>query len=349
MKSTVILAVCVSLLLVASNRGGEAASGGGSRGLAAGGGSDVAEVLPVSLRYRATEQVSHRKPEGLILSTGNLYFTSQDAAGAAVWRTSQTSSPGQETILYWEPGAEFGDIVFAQVDGTFFGYFFATKSVNRSVVTIKRVPLTGGPATTLATLTNIDIANSHRNLVTDGASLFWQTDTSVRKMPIRGGPVTVLDRTDFNTPTAGLVLQNARIIYASVNKIRFVPGGGAITAPEVRTITTAGSRVTALHAVSNGIYWGEQSGAVRLKVGTAISTLPSTPNLPPSSISSSGFTAGASQAWTQCASQSCRLHFENAVASGVAVPVGGDALGVTITSAGRVFWGDTAGVHRRTF
>src|SRR5258708_37913436 len=67
--------------------------------------------------------VSSRKPDGLILSTGNLYFTSPDAAGATVWRTAQSSIPGQEGVLYWEPGARFGDIVFAQVDGSFFGYF----------------------------------------------------------------------------------------------------------------------------------------------------------------------------------------------------------------------------------
>lgn len=46
-----------------------------------------------------SDLVSFRKPDGLILSTGNLYFTSHDAAGATIWRTSQTSVPGQETVL----------------------------------------------------------------------------------------------------------------------------------------------------------------------------------------------------------------------------------------------------------
>src|SRR6185369_14105425 len=125
--------------------------------------------------------ISSRKPDGLILSTGNLYFTSHDAAGATVWRTSQTSVPGQETVLYWEPGARFGDIVFAQVDGSFFGYFFAQ---NAGAITIKRVSLTGGAATVLATVTNVDVANSHRDLLTDGVNLYWQDDRAVRKMPI---------------------------------------------------------------------------------------------------------------------------------------------------------------------
>ena len=305
----------------------------------------IALVAPISVPALAAELVSYRKPDGLILSTGNLYFTSHDAAGATVWRTAQSSIPGQEAVLYWEPGAIFGDIVFAQVDGNFFGYFFATKT---GVITIKRVPLTGGTATVLAEVTNVDVANSHRNLITDGVNLYWQDVSSVRKMPIGGGPVTVLDPASPNTPTAGLALQNGNIIYASVADIRFVPTGGAITSPLVRTIATASSRVTALHAVSNGVYWGEQSGAVRLKVGPTTTTLPSTPGLVPTSISTNGFTAGAAQAWTQCGSQSCRLQFAFPVLNS-SMAIGADALGVTVTSSGNVFWGDAAGVHRQVF
>ena len=305
------------------------------------------EVLPIAAPAPATGLVSFRKPDGLILSTGNLYFTSHDAAGAAVWRTAQSSIPGQEGVLYWEQGARFGDIVFAQVDGVFFGYFFATSGFGAEI-TIKRVPLAGGTATVLATLTNVDVANSHRNLITDGVNLYWQDDRSVRKVPIRGGPVTVLDPSGTNTPTAGLALQNGNIIYASVADIRFVPPGGAITSPAVRTIATASSRVTALYAVSNGVYWGEQSGAVRVKVGPTTTTLPSTPGLVPTSISTNGFTAGAAQAWTQCGSQSCRLQFAFP-AFNSSVAIGADAFGVSITSSGNVFWGDAAGVHRQVF
>lgn len=172
-------------------------------------------ITILSVTFAQAQLVSSRKPDDLILSTGNLYFTTHDAAGATVWRTSQTSVPGQETILYWEAGARFGDIVFAQVSGAFFGYFFVQ---NAGAIAIKRVPLTGGNAATLVTLTNVDIVNSHRNLVTDGVNLFWQDDGAVRKMPIGGGAVTVLDRTTPNTPTAGIALQNDRVIYASVNE-----------------------------------------------------------------------------------------------------------------------------------
>lgn len=299
----------------------------------------------LSVMCAAQDQlVSFRKPDGLILSTGNLYFTSHDATGATVWRTSQTSLPGQETVLFWEAGARFGDIVFAQVGGNFFGYFFAQKA---GVITIRRVPLTGGNATVLATITNVDVANSHRNLVTDGVNLYWQDVQAVRKIPIGGGAVTVLDQATPNTPTAGIALLGNRIIYASVRDIRFVPTSGAHTSPQFRTIVTASSTVTALHAVSNGVYWGERNGFVRLKVGPTIKTLPATANLVPTSISSNGFTAGAMEVWTQCGAQICRLHIQTPVSSGGSISIGADALGVTVLSSGKIFWGDAAGVHRR--
>jgi hypothetical protein len=294
-----------------------------------------------------TGLVSFRQPDGLILSTGNLYFTSHDANFGTVWRMAQNAVPGQEILLHAELGARFGDIVFAQVGGAFFGYFFATQG--GATVTIERIPLAGGAATVLATLTDIDVFNNHRNLVTDGVNLYWQDVSSVRKMPIGGGAITVLDPSQPNTPTAGVALQGANLIYASVNDIRFVPTAGTtITTPSLRTIVTAASRVTALHAVSNGVYWGEQSGAVKLKVGSTITTLPSSAGLPPTSISSNGFTAGGAQAWSQCGSSSCVLHFVLPGGNFSSV-IGSDALGVTVTSAGNVFWGDAAGVHRQIF
>lgn len=302
-------------------------------------------VRAAAVQSLPTGLVSYRKPDGLILSTGNLYFTSHDAATASIWRTAQSASPGQEILLYSQAGARFGDIVYAQVDGLWWGYFFATKA---GIVTIRRIPLTGGVATVLATVTGVDVDHSHRNLVTDGVYLYWQDVNSVRKMPIRGGTVTVLDLTSPNTPTAGIALQTGRVIYASVADIHYVPVGGAITGPSVRTIATGLSRVTALYAVSNGVYWGEQNGAVRLKVGNVTTTLPSTLGLVPTSISTNGYTAGASQVWTQCGALSCQLQFVF-IGGTWSTAIGANALGASVTSTGDVFWGDAAGVHRQGF
>ena len=89
---------------------------------------DVSEGGPTTAAL-TTGLVSFRKPDGLILSTGNLYFTSHDANFGTVWRMAQSSVPGQEALLHAELGARFGDIVFAQVGGAFFGYFFANRAL----------------------------------------------------------------------------------------------------------------------------------------------------------------------------------------------------------------------------
>ncbi len=293
-----------------------------------------------------TGLVSYRKPDGLILSTANLYFTSQDGNTAIVWRAAQSSSPGQEFLLWSEPGARFGDIVYAQVDGIWWAYFFKVASTTTTgLASIRRIPLTGGEEAidiNPEPIENVDVVNSHRNLLTDGVHLYWQDVNSVRRMPIRGGDITILDEAHPNTPTAGLALQNGNVIYASFEDIRYVPTIGAITPPQFRTIATASSRVTALHAVSNGIYWGEESGAIRAKVGSSITTLPSTMGLVQTSISTY---AGVGHGWTQCGSQSCQLDFDSG-GSHVSMQIGADAFGVTVTSSGNVFWGDATGVHR---
>jgi hypothetical protein len=293
-----------------------------------------------------SQLVSYRRPDGLILSTGNLYFTYHDAATASVWRASQNAVPGQEILLYSEPGPQFGDIVFAEVGGAFFGYFFAQK--DDGTIAIKRVPLTGGAATVLATVPDIDIANSHRNLVTDGANLYWQDVQSVRKMPIGGGAITMLDEASPNTPTAGLALQNGNLIYASVADIRYVPVGGATTPPSTRTIVTGAERVTALDAVLEFIYWGDESGAIQVVLanGSAAETISTLAGLIPTSIATSTRGGVYAQAWTQCDAQSCRLHFDVPSGEDSLYTIGANALGVSVAESGNVFWGDAAGIHR---
>jgi hypothetical protein len=305
------------------------------------------EETATPLRPVTSELVCYRKPDGFILSTGNLYFTYHDDATASVWRAAQSAVPGQEILLYSEPGAQFGDIVFAEVDGTWWGYFFSASA--GATITIKRVPLTGGAATDLATLTDIDIANSHRNLVTDGENLYWQDVSSVRMMPIRGGAVIVLDQASPNTPTAGLALQNGNLIYASVADIRYVPTSGATNPPSERTIVTASQRVTTLHAVLSFVYWGDENGAIWVvdtnnpDPGTIVSN-----GGVPTSISTSVHGGVYAQAWTMCDSESCRLHIDVPSGEYSDYDIDGDALGVSIASSGDVFWGDDSGVHRYT-
>lgn len=336
MRLILVLAICISLLPLPYLQGKEVQAFSVASG--------TSQDSPTTLQGNGTRLVSSRKPDGLILSQGNLYFTSHDAVSAAVWKTTQTSVPGQERVLFWEPGAIFGDITFAQINGNFFGYFFA-KKVDQDFVTIRRISLNGGAATVLATIPFFDLAKTHRNLVTDGVSLYWQDRNAVRKMPIGGGTSTVLDRTTAtDKPTAGVVHQGNRIFYASVNDIRFVPTVGAIVSPTVRTLVTTLGRVTALHVLSsNAFYWGEENGTVRRKLGSDIKTLESKPGFVPTSIT--GFPESP-EVWTQCSLQSCELRRLGLVISS-RIPIGADPLGVSVNSSSSpFFWGDAAGIHR---
>jgi len=290
--------------------------------------------------------ISGRPVDGMALSTGNIYFTTHDNSGAHVFRTGQTSSPGQEIKLYSEPpGSRFGDIIWAKVGDVYYGYFWAFRD-NGNV--IKRIPLTGSETASVLTPTigDIDIVNSHRNLATNGVSLYWQTAESVNKAPIGGGPITTLDLTHPNTPTAGVTLNGKNLIYADVAALRYVPANGSvITPPSVRTIVTAGTEVTTILAVSNGVYWGERSGAIRLKVGATISTVVPAAGGIPTSIGTNASAAGGPLVWTADNSQSSDVGFESSGGQG-SIAAGPDALGASMNSAGNGFWGDDTGLYR---
>ncbi len=282
---------------------------------------------------------------------------------------------GQEIEIFHESYSRFGDIVYAKIGNDFFGYFLSSTGLLSGQVStcfasgektervmerktaspislpqtlsIRQIPLTGGPAKTLKVIHNVDIENSHRNLVTDGSFLYWQDDVSIHKMPITGGADTVLDSTSPNTPTAGLSLHGSgvtplhseNVYYAVGNKIYQASILGPITPPIYRVAATASSRVTTLQVADTGLYWGEQSGAVQLKFGANVSTLFPVDNSVPTSISVDDGGAVA----TLCGSQSCELQLGNGPQL-----IGADAIGVTLSTP-NIFWGDAAGVHELTF
>jgi hypothetical protein len=91
-----------------------------------------------------------------------------------------------------------------------------------------------------------------------------------------------------------------------------VPVGGATTPPSQRTIFTTPERVTTLNTVLDFIYWGDNSGVIGVvrADGSSVETIATTGGLIPTSISTSVRGGVYAQAWTQCGSQSCQLHFD---------------------------------------
>lgn len=291
-----------------------------------------------------TTLVSAFKPDGITLFAGNVYFTSHDPIGAVLWQTGENSKSGDEAIMYWEPRARFGDISFAQIDGKVYGYFFSQRTIGNPDVSFRRISVADGAVSNLGTVPNIDVVNTHRNLVTDGVNLYWQDSSSVRKYSLTGGPIVVLDSTSLSTPTAGIAMLGDRIIYADGKEIRYVPKAGTIITPLARIIFTATSRVTTLNVIGNDIYWGEQNGAIRRKTAAGVETLrPNVAFVPTSVAANSGSSV---MAWTDCTSQSCRLQTRYGNI-GLTQMIQPGAFGASIGAGGKVFWGDAAGVHRK--
>jgi len=299
----------------------------------------------------APGNVSLHNPSGMILSTGNIYFTTNDESGAHVYRMGQTDNPGQERELYHEPlGSLFGDITFAEVGGAFFGYFFAK---NGGDITIKRISLDGSQVATVLTppINDMDILITHHNLVTDGNFLYWQQSTTVKKMSVNGGEIITLDPCEPNTPTAGVYLQGKDLIYASVNDVRYVPTIGSIESPQFRTIATANARVLSIAPAFNGTYWSDNNGAIQFKHGSSISTIKDNSNALVTSMGTNptGNDAGVLLVWVECDGVSCALEMD-AFTFDLTQPIAINPLDVSLNQAGNVaFWGDDLGVHRLPF
>jgi hypothetical protein len=235
----------------------EAAQAGVDEGVRAPG---SAALLPVS-----TSTVAFVSPSGLIASTGNLYWTSYElnefaSDSATVWRAGKDNVPGNERVLYRESGDRsgfyyFGNIVYAN-PGAFYGYFIANYSDGGFPTSqIKRVSLAGGAAIVLA---NSPASVGSRDLVTDGATLFWADAQGIRSLPVVGGTVKTLVAT---SSVARISLDASYLYYAEGSRISRVPkSGGAPT-----TVLFASNLVTALYvdAPLFEIIWGEQGGAVR--------------------------------------------------------------------------------------
>ena len=110
--------------------------------------------------------------------------------------------------------------------------------------TIRWIPLAPQPGQAAEVIGpaagDIDIVSSHGNLVTDGSFLYWQSDTAINKMPIRGEAVTILDTTPLTRPATGSHLIGPNLIYAVDRIVCHVPAdGSAIAPPNLRVVFTS--------------------------------------------------------------------------------------------------------------
>jgi surface antigen len=281
--------------------------------------------------------LSYTQPDRLIQSTGNLYWTANQTVNglslATVYRASKGNQPGQESILYQQSTAtpvQFAAIAYANVAGTWYGYFVANHpTTGRSQ--IMRVPLARGAAVALATSPAYIGAG---DLVTDGSFLYWADQRGIRRMRIAGGAVTTL----VSGPANGqLGLDGSVLYYASGQSILDIPTAGGTSA----TVASAASPITALYppsATDGNVYWGEANGSVELFPGPFHS--PFQLQAPGTGVSITSVSlAGSYVLWGESAPTGYKLAgYDNG--NVVTVPTSGPAVDVQ-GDAGAWYWGDS--------
>jgi hypothetical protein len=286
---------------------------------------------------RLPTTLSHTQPARLIQSTGNLYWTANQtvdgSSQADVFRASKDNEPGQEQILYQESTStpvDFEAITYANVGGTYYGYFVANyPSQNESQ--IKRVPLTGGAAVVLATSPAV-IGN--RDLVTDGSLLYWADAGGIRKVAITGGTVeTLVPGGTF----AHLGLDGSSLYYSSGNSILHVPTSGGPSS----VLVSAASAITAIYppsATNGNVYWGESNGSVSLFPGPHDSV--DQIQAPRAGVSVTSVSVADDYIlWGDCFVDGCQVGgYDNG--NVVSVPTSGPPVDVQ-GDAGAWYWGDS--------
>ena len=222
------------------------------------GAANAAAAAPTLLSYSA--------PSRLIQSTGNLYWTSNTynpfratPYESFVWRAAKTNTPGQEIELFGQSSTtpfSFGDVTYAQVGGTWYGYFVVNYPVAR-ISRIERIGLT--PTASATILLNSVPLIGQDDLVTDGSYLYWADAGAIRKMPIGGGTPTVLaPGTNFSR----VGLDSTKVLYSAGSTILSVPKTGGTPT----TLVTGASTISAMSLNDQDGYdvlvYGETNGSV---------------------------------------------------------------------------------------
>jgi hypothetical protein len=230
---------------------------------------DVEEIAESSAELSVgPTKLSNEKPSGLVVTTDHLFWTTSHFTEvgndwATVYRTSKVN-PTSHVLIHQRienPNEAsfflFGDIAHATAGGVphvFFSYSYSVDGFTGAY--IMRLPAAGGAATVVGASEYV----GENEVVTDGSGLFWSDWTDTRRLPVAGGPQTLLIAD--GAPHLGLTA--SYVYYADGSTVRRVNKAGGL--PE--TLFTAPNPITALHAYAPGsafgvVYWGEQGGAVR--------------------------------------------------------------------------------------
>jgi hypothetical protein len=286
--------------------------------------------------------VAHGPVASFTSSTGNLYWSSRflnefGPSSVSVSRAGKDNIPGNERALYVRSGftattvPSLGTLVYANL-GEWFGYFVSTAGGTSRII---RVPLAGGPATTIPA----SPAGFIRDLKTDGAHLYWLDGGGIRRVDMNGGGAATI----VNMPSLSrLGLDATRVYFVAGNSIRSVAkSGGAVT-----TIAPTSSAVSDLYvhvAEKTTVFWAEENGSVRSRTIGGGSSVVHQAALSGRRASSVGFDGGR-VLWIDCTAPGnsfCSLRSRRGTTTSTIVASAGVGARNLAWDQTQVFWIDS--------
>jgi hypothetical protein len=231
------------------------------------------------------QNIAYGQVNRLVESTGNLYWTSNVVGSGSdvstVWRMSQLANAGQKSPLYTVSSSasdpiSFGDLTYAEVGGTWYGYFVVNEDGVSRIDQVALAPgganvaatlSTGPPCTALCAPMSSELPNyvGNDDLLTDGANLYWVDGDAVWRMPIGGG--TPAQLASGSSLGSHLALAGGYLYYSQGSSVWRIPvdvtgTGTATIGHPPSAFRTSSAMITALAVSSDTVYWGDSTGSV---------------------------------------------------------------------------------------
>jgi hypothetical protein len=201
----------------------------------------------------ASAPITWERADRLDQSGDDLFWTvTRRFRSGATLATVHRAHGDAVTVVYREIGVSFGDVAggrFVVVNDYLHG-ISRIKLLDRGVTLATSERMIGG-----------------RDLLTDGAALYWADEAGVHSVAVGGGAVRALAR---SAAVRYLALDGDRLYYADGNVVRSVGTGGG----PARTEVAGRETVTALAAAGGRLYWSELGAGIRERGGFLRSAVP---------------------------------------------------------------------------
>jgi hypothetical protein len=196
--------------------------------------------------------ITREQADRLDRSGDDLFWTTTRRFGSGASLATVSRAQGDAvTVVYREFGVSFGDVA---------GGRFVV--VNDDLRGVSRITLIDRGVT----LAISERLIGRRDLLTDGAALYWADDAGAHTVAVGGGNVRTLAR---SAAIRSVALDGDRLYFTAGNVVRSVGTGGG----PVRTEVVGRETMTALAARDGKLYWSELGAGIQQRGGSVRSAV----------------------------------------------------------------------------